>query len=64
VRQLAHGARQWSSAIVEEQLNHLVVALRHLCKEESTVYVILQKQGKDNAIEKVEHNTYDASISK
>jgi hypothetical protein len=40
------------------------VTLRHLYKEESTAYVILKKQGKDNAIEEVENNTYDASISK
>jgi hypothetical protein len=53
VRQLAQGARQRSVATSKEQLNHLLVALRHLYKEESTLYAILQKQGKNNANEEL-----------
>jgi hypothetical protein len=49
VRQLAQGARQRSLATSKEQLNHLLAALRHLYKEENTLYAILQKQDKNGA---------------
>jgi DNA anti-recombination protein RmuC len=49
VWQLDQGARQRSLATSKEQLNHLLEALRHLNKEENTLYAILQKQDKNGA---------------
>jgi hypothetical protein len=53
VWQLAQGAWQRSLATSQEKLNHLLAALRHLYKEESTLYAILQKQDKSNANEEL-----------